>query len=94
MGTVPPTIGRGRELAPAGRGAHGPGSLKNGVAAGALPSPVEPPCGIELRFPTDCRGRPMETWKHLRAILLLPGMVLLIISETILRRSEFDTRGL
>jgi protein-S-isoprenylcysteine O-methyltransferase Ste14 len=36
----------------------------------------------------------METWKHLRAILLLPGMVLLVIPGLILYPGEFDTLGL
>ena len=36
----------------------------------------------------------MEAWKHLRAILLLPGMVLLVIPGLILRRGGFDTLGL
>ncbi len=33
-------------------------------------------------------------WKHLRAIVLLPGMVLLVIPGTILRRGGLDTLGL
>jgi protein-S-isoprenylcysteine O-methyltransferase Ste14 len=36
----------------------------------------------------------MAAWKHLRAILLLPGMVLLVIPGTILCRGGFDTLGL
>jgi len=36
----------------------------------------------------------MEAWEHLRAILLLPGMVLLVIPGVILWRSGFDTLGL
>src|SRR5262245_32256658 len=36
----------------------------------------------------------MAAWKHLRAILLLPGMVLLVIPGTILWRGGFDTLGL
>src|SRR5690349_12798240 len=36
----------------------------------------------------------MEAWKHLRAILLLPGMVLLVIPGLILWRGGFDTLGL
>jgi protein-S-isoprenylcysteine O-methyltransferase Ste14 len=36
----------------------------------------------------------MEAWKHLRAIILLPGMVLLVIPGTILWRGDFDTLGL
>jgi protein-S-isoprenylcysteine O-methyltransferase Ste14 len=36
----------------------------------------------------------MEAWKHLRAILLLPGMVLLVIPGTILWQGGFDTLGL
>lgn len=36
----------------------------------------------------------MEFWKHLRAILLLPGMVLLVIPGVILWRTGFDTLGL
>jgi protein-S-isoprenylcysteine O-methyltransferase Ste14 len=33
-------------------------------------------------------------WKHLRAIILLPGVVLLVIPGMILWRSGFDTHGL
>jgi protein-S-isoprenylcysteine O-methyltransferase Ste14 len=36
----------------------------------------------------------MEAWKHLRAILLLPGMVLLVIPGLILWGGGFDTLGL
>jgi protein-S-isoprenylcysteine O-methyltransferase Ste14 len=36
----------------------------------------------------------MAAWKHLRAILLLPGMVLLVIPGLILWRGGFDTLGL
>jgi protein-S-isoprenylcysteine O-methyltransferase Ste14 len=36
----------------------------------------------------------MSAWKHLRAILLLPGMVLLVIPGLVLRRGGFDTLGL
>ena len=36
----------------------------------------------------------MSAWKHLRAILLLPGMVLLVIPGLILWRSGLDTLGL
>ena len=36
----------------------------------------------------------MEAWEHLRAILLLPGMVLLVIPGMILWRGGFDTLGL
>ena len=36
----------------------------------------------------------MEAWKHLRAILLLPGMVLLVIPGLILWRTGFDRLGL
>jgi protein-S-isoprenylcysteine O-methyltransferase Ste14 len=36
----------------------------------------------------------MEAWKHLRAILLLPGMVLLVIPGVVLWRGGFDTLGL
>ena len=36
----------------------------------------------------------MEAWKHLRAILLRPGMVLLVIPGTILWRDGFATLGL
>ena len=35
----------------------------------------------------------MGAWKHLRAILLLPGMVLLVIPGLILWRGGFDTLG-
>jgi protein-S-isoprenylcysteine O-methyltransferase Ste14 len=35
----------------------------------------------------------MGTWKHVRAILLLPVMVLLVIPGLILWRSGFDTLG-
>ena len=36
----------------------------------------------------------METWKHLRAILVLPGMVLGVIPGLILWLGGFDTLGL
>ena len=36
----------------------------------------------------------MAAWKHLRAILLLPGMVLVVIPGMILWRGGFDTLGL
>jgi protein-S-isoprenylcysteine O-methyltransferase Ste14 len=36
----------------------------------------------------------MSAWKHLRAILLLPGMVLVVIPGLILWRSGLDTLGL
>ena len=36
----------------------------------------------------------MAAWKHLRAILLLPGMVLLVIPGTILWQTGTDTLGL
>lgn len=36
----------------------------------------------------------MEPWKHLRAILLLPGMVTVVIPATILAFTGFDTFGL
>jgi protein-S-isoprenylcysteine O-methyltransferase Ste14 len=36
----------------------------------------------------------MAAWQHLRAILLLPGMVLLVIPGLILWRGGFDTLGL
>ncbi len=36
----------------------------------------------------------MEAWKHLRAIILLPGMVLLVIPALILGRGGFDTLDL
>src|SRR5215217_4187248 len=36
----------------------------------------------------------MGAWKHLRAILLLPGMVLVVIPGLILWRGGFDTLGL
>ena len=36
----------------------------------------------------------MEAWKHLRAIILLPGMVTLVIPGTILWRGGIDTLGL
>jgi protein-S-isoprenylcysteine O-methyltransferase Ste14 len=36
----------------------------------------------------------MSAWKHLRAILILPGMVLLMIPGLILYPGEFDTLGL
>ena len=36
----------------------------------------------------------MEAWKHLRAIVLLPGMVLLVIPGLILWRGGLDTLGL
>jgi len=36
----------------------------------------------------------MDTWKHLRAILLLPGMVLVVIPATILFLTGLDTFGL
>jgi hypothetical protein len=36
----------------------------------------------------------METWKHLRAILLLPGMLAVVIPGTILLLTGLDTLGL
>jgi hypothetical protein len=33
----------------------------------------------------------MDTWKHLRAILFLPGMVLVVIPATILVLTGLDT---
>jgi protein-S-isoprenylcysteine O-methyltransferase Ste14 len=36
----------------------------------------------------------MKAWKHLRAILLLPGMVLVVIPGLILWRDGLDTLGL
>ena len=33
----------------------------------------------------------METWKHLRAILLLPGMLAVVIPGTILLLTGLDT---
>ncbi len=36
----------------------------------------------------------MEAWKHVRAILLLPGMVLGLIPGTLLWLGGFDTLGL
>jgi hypothetical protein len=36
----------------------------------------------------------MEAWKHIRAIVLLPGMVTLVIPGTILWRSGIDSFGL
>ncbi len=36
----------------------------------------------------------MEIWRHLRAIVLLPGMVLVVIPGTILRLNGVDTLGL
>jgi protein-S-isoprenylcysteine O-methyltransferase Ste14 len=36
----------------------------------------------------------MRAWKHLRAVALLPGMVLVVILGTILWRGGFDTLGL
>ena len=36
----------------------------------------------------------MTAWKHLRAILLLPGMVTLVIPGTILGQTGTDTLGL
>jgi protein-S-isoprenylcysteine O-methyltransferase Ste14 len=36
----------------------------------------------------------MEAWKHLRAIILLPGMVTLVIPGTILWRTGTDSLGL
>ena len=36
----------------------------------------------------------MEAWKHLRGILLLPGMVLVVIPGLILWRGGFDTLGI
>ena len=36
----------------------------------------------------------MEAWKHLRAIILLPGIVLLLVPGTILWRGRLDTLGL
>jgi protein-S-isoprenylcysteine O-methyltransferase Ste14 len=36
----------------------------------------------------------MEAWKHLRAIILLPGMVTLVIPGTILWRTGMDSNGL
>jgi protein-S-isoprenylcysteine O-methyltransferase Ste14 len=36
----------------------------------------------------------METWKHIRAILLLPGMLAVVIPGTILLLTGLDTLGL
>jgi protein-S-isoprenylcysteine O-methyltransferase Ste14 len=36
----------------------------------------------------------MEAWRHLRAIILLPGMVTLVIPAMILWRTEIDSSGL
>jgi protein-S-isoprenylcysteine O-methyltransferase Ste14 len=36
----------------------------------------------------------METWKHIRAILLLPGMLAVVIPGTILLLTGMDTLGL
>ncbi len=41
-----------------------------------------------------CEGMAMGTWKHLRAILLLPGMVLVVIPGVILWLGGTDTLGL
>jgi protein-S-isoprenylcysteine O-methyltransferase Ste14 len=49
---------------------------------------------VRLFRQKDFEGKAMEAWKHLRAILLLPGMVLLVIPGTILWRGGFDTLGL
>ncbi len=36
----------------------------------------------------------MEAWKHVRAVLLLPGMVLVVIPATIIYLNGADTFGL
>ena len=36
----------------------------------------------------------MEAWKHVRAVLLLPGIVLVVIPATIIYRNGADTFGL
>jgi hypothetical protein len=36
----------------------------------------------------------MDTWKHLRAILFLPGMLAVVIPGTILLVTGLDTLGL